>query len=328
MKLSTALLITACLALPSVGCAGATNAPPDANKDSPESRLAQTADGSTEVHLDAATTARIGLETTPVAAASLAPEVRAFCRVLDPAPLTILVLELASAQTTLALSQREYERLKGMRDRDQSASARAVEAAEAETARNRIAVEALQLKLVGGWGTDLSRRTDLPETAHALTVLDAALVRVDVPLGELGTQTPVGAHLLPLGPDQAPIDATLIGRAPTVEPQSQGIAFLALVQPNPRHLAPGAALPALLSLRGDPTPGVTVPRKAVLRFDGRSWIYVATAEGVFLRREVTLVRPTDAGWFVSHGLAAGDRVVTTGAALLLSEELKGRMSKE
>ncbi|HEY6169123.1 MAG TPA: hypothetical protein VI454_13860, partial [Verrucomicrobiae bacterium] len=56
-------------------------------KSEPASRLTRRADGSVEIRLDAATRARLGLETAPLKAASLAPEARAFGRVLDPAPL-------------------------------------------------------------------------------------------------------------------------------------------------------------------------------------------------------------------------------------------------
>ena len=45
----------------------------------------------------------------------------------------------------------------------------------------------------------------------------------------------------------------------------------------------------------------------------------------FVRREIQATQPTDDGWFVSNGVKAGERVVASGAQLLLSEELKSQI---
>ena len=71
--------------------------------------------------------------------------------------------------------------------------------------------------------------------------------------------------------------------------------------------------------------GVTVPRSAVVRYGGHSWVYVQVRDDVFVRREVTLDRTNDAGWFVRQGLERGDRAVVVGAQMLLSEELKSQI---
>ena len=53
-----------------------------------------------------------------------------------------------------------------------------------------------------------------------------------------------------------------------------------------------------------------------------------TADDTFARRAVQLERPTRDGWFVASGLAAGERVVVTGAQQLLSAELAGSTAAE
>jgi hypothetical protein len=65
---------------------------------------------------------------------------------------------------------------------------------------------------------------------------------------------------------------------------------------------------------------VVLPRAALLRKDSQVWAYVQTAPTTFLRKEVTEYRPVLAGWFVAKGFAAGEHIVTAGAAALLGVE--------
>ncbi|HXP62820.1 MAG TPA: hypothetical protein VN829_20130, partial [Dongiaceae bacterium] len=76
---------------------------------------------------------------------------------------------------------------------------------------------------------------------------------------------------------------------------------------------------------GAPVDGVVIPREAVVRAEGAGWVYVLdNASGnSFIRTEVALGHPTEAGWFVTGGVGANDRLVVNGAQELLSIELKG-----
>jgi multidrug efflux pump subunit AcrA (membrane-fusion protein) len=69
---------------------------------------------------------------------------------------------------------------------------------------------------------------------------------------------------------------------------------------------------------------VVLPRGAVLRHEGRTFVYLQTAADTFERKAVTLGRPAGDEWFVGEGFKPGDKVVTVGAQELLSEELKGQ----
>ena len=80
-----------------------------------------------------------------------------------------------------------------------------------------------------------------------------------------------------------------------------------------------------LKVPGAPLDGVVIPREAVVRTKGAGWVYVSdndTGES-FIRTEVALDHPTEAGWFVTQGVVAKDRLVVNGAQQLLSIELKG-----
>lgn len=71
-----------------------------------------------------------------------------------------------------------------------------------------------------------------------------------------------------------------------------------------------------------PVSGVVIPASAILRHDGKGWVFVQTGENNFSRREIPLDRAVDGGFF-SAEFSATNRVVVTGAQTLLSAELSG-----
>jgi hypothetical protein len=89
------------------------------------------------------------------------------------------------------------------------------------------------------------------------------------------------------------------------------------------NLVPGAIITALLPVAGKTVPGVVVPSEAVLRHEGKAWIYVQTGETTFIRRAVELKQQLDTGWFVSN-LDSAIRIAVTGAQVLLSQELNSQ----
>ena len=92
------------------------------------------------------------------------------------------------------------------------------------------------------------------------------------------------------------------------------------------------ALTAWLELPEEPRRGLAVPRSAILRHDGRTWVYVQEEEEKFVRKPVILDTPLDddKGWFVAEngGIKADDLLIVTGAQALLSEELKAQGGAE
>jgi len=88
------------------------------------------------------------------------------------------------------------------------------------------------------------------------------------------------------------------------------------------------ALTAYLTLPGEPTKGVLLPRSAIVRQEGALWAYVRTAEDKFTRRPVEGAAPMESGWFVPAGFKAGEAVVVAGSQMLLSEELKAKIQGE
>lgn len=254
------------------------------------------------------------------APARMTPEIKGYGRVVDPAALAGTIGDFTSAQAANEASQADLMRLKTLSSQN-NASARAVETVEAAAARDQAQTEAARLKLLGSWGQAIAERRDLPAFMQSLGSMESALVRIDLPAGETPKFTPEKARLMTL--DNQSIEASFLGAAPSVDPQTQSQGFLFLVETNSLKLGPGAAMVGYLQAPGEPETGFAIPSSAILRFEGATWIYLQTGATNFVRHTIALGEPMKNGWFVSNGVSADDKIVVTGAQSVLSQELNG-----
>jgi len=258
------------------------------------------------------------LVTNPVAA-QFAPELKGHGQILDPAPLAGMMNDLAAARAASIASSNELARLKTLSDQG-NASPRALQTAEAAAQRDQLAVQAAGDRFILAYGQALAERDDLSALVRSLTSQSVLLVRIDLPAGENLDALPTSARLETLSGNS--VEAELLGAAASTDPQLQGRGFFFLVRNNTAHLLPGEGVAGFLKLPGEPLAGILIPRAAVIRTEGKGWVYVLNKNGEsFTRKEVSLDRPTENGWFNSGGLTAGDFVVVTGAQALLSVEL-------
>jgi hypothetical protein len=278
--------------------------------------------GQTIVKLEKEGQQHAGLQTAPLEAATLRPEVKAYGRVLDPAPLAAQVVAVAGARVALDASLKDFQRLKLLHEQDQNVSTRALEIAEGNAKRDQLAVDAAELALLTAWGKPIVAQPDLPAFVRSLATRTRTLVRVDVPLGTVLKSPPTAGRIAVPAAEDSPLDAQWLGPASSADPQTQGQGFLLLLENS--SLPPGAAVVAWLTISGEETKGVTVPRSAVIRHEGEAFVYVQIGDELFERKEIELERPTPKGWFVEQDMKAGQRLVIVGAQQLLSDELQGQ----
>jgi hypothetical protein len=267
-------------------------------------------------------------EMTEPEKAELPPRRMAFGRVLDPTPLVTLDSDLAAADATLAASRAEYERTQKLLASGENTSRKVAETAEAQFRTDEIKAAGLRRAASLQWGAAFSslETTQRHALAEALVRGESALVRVDVLPGDALTDPPTTARLLVLGREAQPVDTSLISPAAEADPRTQAQGFILRVDKPPFALRPGMALTAWLELPEKPRAGFAIQRSALLRHDGRTWVFVQEEEEKFVRKPVTLDTPLDGdkGWFIAAdgGLKAEDLVVTVGGQVLLSEEMK------
>jgi RND family efflux transporter MFP subunit len=132
--------------------------------------------------------------------------------------------------------------------------------------------------------------------------------------------------------------ATVLYAGDLIEKGSRAMALTARAENPNRDLKPGMFVEVGFDLT-DPSPVLQVPRTAILwhedkasaaaaRHESKPFVFVATGEDIFAKREVALGRAAGDVTEITAGLKAGERVVVRGGFVLKSEMLKDQMVGE
>lgn len=316
--------IAAALCLGGLGVMGCHRTPPaDAAKAGEAAQPA--AEG---VSLTAEQAEKLGIATEPARPVEYTAETSGFGSVLPHDATAVAVAELASARAAEHQSRAALERAQRLSGTPGAMSADAVASAarQAETDGAALALAEQRLTALIGAGPPGGAAN---EVLHELASGKIKLLRATFPLGALQGSTPStlrAAHLDALSPDAvspdaprpaqgwtvnsvwaAPADATLPGRS-----------FFGLLKSG--DAAEGERLVVWAPGTGPSQHGVVVPAASLVISDGKYWCYVETKSHVYARRQVNPDRPVADGYFVTEGIAAGDKLVTAAAGLLLARE--------
>jgi multidrug efflux pump subunit AcrA (membrane-fusion protein) len=153
---------------------------------------------------------------------------------------------------------------------------------------------------------------------------DRLLVRIALPAGAEIDESVSTARIAVSGHEDRWLPAERVSLAATADGHTGGPTYLFAIKADGLSLQPGLPVTAYLVMPGEPVSGVALPRSAVIRYMGQTWVYVQTDAEQFTRREVVAGVPRQNDWFVAAGLKSGERVVTVGAQSLLSEELRSQ----
>jgi hypothetical protein len=268
--------------------------------------------------LDAATQARLGIATAPLAAATRSAAVRGFARAVDAVPLATLDSDIATAAAALAASQAEAQRTRALNAADQTVSKKVAEAAAAQARADAAKLALLRRRLGLEWGPQVLAMSDAARgrLVAELAAGRATLVRIDSGAGIAQLR---GAATIDVRAG-AVAHAAILGPARVGDPRLQSTGLLALVRgPQAMALGVGAVAPASIAA-GGAAGGVLIPRAALLRTGGQTFAYVRRDAASFERRAVAGGVSDPAGLFVAAGFRPGEPVVVKGAAQLFAAE--------
>lgn len=160
------------------------------------------------------------------------------------------------------------------------------------------------------------------------------LLRLDFPHSALGAKPPTPILVQALDGPTA-WRASLRGRAANVEPGLQKSSWFYEIMPDDHGNSPrwqsGLFVRAVMDDSSRPSvPAITLPASALLVHQGRTLVYIETRPGRYERREIIVLgRDNGTVLVAAEGWLAGeDRVVISGAQVLLSEEFRSDVDED
>ena len=266
--------------------------------------------------IDAATQRRLGVTTAPLAAGRRTAAVSGFARALDPVPLATLDSDIAAAAAAAAASQAEAARTRALNAADQTVSKQVAETAQATARGDAAKLQLLRRRLGLEWGPSLASDARRARVISDIAAGRAALVRIDSAQG-LAAQR--GSVTIDLGPEGV-AHAVILGPTRSGDPRLQSTGVLALVSgAQAVHFGVGTTAPASI-VTGSGLEGVVLPRAALLRTAGQTFVYVRRDAASFERRAVAGALSDPKGLFAPRGFKAGEAVAVTGASQLFAAE--------
>jgi hypothetical protein len=305
---------------------------PDPNKNTNSS--AYTQPDTNGVTISKNSQMKAGIESGPLQGISYRQKIRAYGTVIGMQYLTELKNKLAAAQAkvdeakaNLTASQENYIRQQNLYKEEQSSSQKSLQQAEALWLSDKAALEAAQSNLSSQeaiidqeWGKVIGKwLKENSEPFIRLMDREDVLIQITIP-----PDTPIESmseNALIETADGNTVEASFVSESPRTEPRIQGLSFFYLASEKTTGLLTDMNIMAYLQSKSEVT-GVYVPDSAVVRWQGKSWIYLQTGPENFVRHEINTVTGVKKGWFIEKGLSEGQWCVICGTQLVLSEQLR------
>lgn len=242
-------------------------------------------------------------------------------------------------RSTLDNAQQEFQRLQLLNRDNRNVSDRALQAAEALLKGEQAKLTAAETQIAGirdnlrqQWGETLASWAMQPapnEPLRRLLQYQDVLIKVTLSF-DASPDAKTRLLVAPIGAEGSEVNAQFVSVSPLADTTIQGKTYFYRAPAD--NLRSGMRVSARLARHEAALQGVIVPHSAVVWFSNKAWVYQKVAADKFVRREInTDIEANQAsvnGWFNTSGIAEGDEVVTSGAQLLLSEELKFQIRDE
>jgi hypothetical protein len=239
------------------------------------------------------------------------------------------------AVATLEASRQDYERLRTLREQQRYVSEQDLVVAKAKWEGDVARADGIDAQLrdlrgqlAQSWGPRLTAwaldgGSDIFER---LVAREQVLILVSLPAGDA---LPAGDDHIYVGRDgdrARYVRADVVSAAPATDPSFQGETWY--FRADAGALRTGMRVDAAVPAGNATTAGVSVPVSAIVWQGGVPCAYVQLDDERFIRRTLSAYVESGGTWFVRDVLKPGDRVVVTGAQMLLSEELRWQIPEE
>ena len=293
------------------------------------------------LHLDQKIQQRAGLQITLLKSFQYTPEFLAYGNALAIQPLLDLrnryrtsLAQNESAQASLALAQQNIDRTQYLQ-RSGIASKRALQEQQSQLRMEKAQIEAIRLQIKAiydeallNWGqklTDLFLSADTTQLTPYLSG-QKTLLLITLPAGQSLAGGIKSIVVSPSGDRSKGHPAEFISIAPQTDAIIQGESYFFAA--SHAAIRTGMRIAAWLPQQQSPEAGVLIPVSALIWHLGQAFVYLKTGEERFSRRRIAHFVNTPDGYFIRDTLAPGEKLVTTGAQMLLSEEFRAQIPDE
>jgi len=271
------------------------------------------------VALDEDERTKLGVELGEIRPATFQPTVDGLARIVDAQTVVAAMAELSKASAEARTSEVALKRARDLYQADKTVSAETLEAAERQAAADQaqLAVARARANLAFGaapWQSAERRESLLAALASGSTLLVSASFPSGLPA------EPSALALRRVGGGAERWTSTEVWIGPS-DPSVPGPTVFTLLT-APATLRYGERLIASVAT-GASLAGNVVPASAVVLAGGEAWCYVQESGEALARRRMDVSRPLPEGYFQESGFKAGERVVVSGAGLLLAREIGG-----
>ncbi len=164
------------------------------------------------------------------------------------------------------------------------------------------------------------------KAAEAFLNQDAQLLQITMPVNTRLNPEIRDIYFDEHGQRHTAIKATLIAASPKIDPISQTERYF--FKAEGRLLAFGTHITAWIAEDAQQISGVSIPRSALVWHLGQAFVFIKIDNNHFNRLTLPEFTSDDHGYFVTGKLQPGQEIVTTGAQILLSQQLKALIPKE
>lgn len=297
--------------------------------------------GLTTLIIDADTQKNSGLQTAIAEVIESRNEFTAIGKIISPQPLLTLRERylVAQADVEAAKSKRKQTQLELERQhelfRQGVRAKRSLQEQQTQDVQDKSLVDASHIRLMAianearlSWGNELTEWALSKHSTKLKEIISGKqhLLQVTLPTNKHLESNVVNIAVESNGHRQQARSAILIGRSAQVDAGVQGESYY--FQLNADELPIGAKVTVWIPESRKGKMGVLVPDSAFIWHLDQIYAYIKISENTFARRLIKRFSIVPEGYLIEDGINQGEEVVTTGAQLLLSEELRGQIPDE
>jgi hypothetical protein len=308
-----------------------------ADDESPSSEVQNDA-GQSVIRLSSETQKLSGIETITLKPASHHAEFTAYGKAINIQPLLTLrnryllaLTERSSAKARFKQVEQNISRQQELY-RDGVSSKRTLQEQQAQWQSNKAQVDAtaFQCKAIIdeallNWGKELTDWALSSDSDKLGTFLSGrqTLLQITLPANKHLSDTIQTIYIEVSGNRGKANKAELISVAAQTDSAAQGESYY--FQTSDKNIITGMNVTAWIPEQNKQMTGVIIPKSALIWYMDQALVYLKTAEETFSRCTIDHYSASAEGYFIPHAIKPGEQIVTKGAQMLLSEELRGQI---